>query len=68
MGRKTGGSYVNGVWTCNDCIATSQGQEKKTEQEEGSSSSSINQKSSIADQQDTVGVALPLVIKRNFIY
>jgi hypothetical protein len=57
-GKIKTGSYINGIWTCNDCIiATSQGQEKKTEQEKDSSSSSINQKSSIADQQDTVGVA-----------
>ena len=56
-GKIKTGSYINGIWTCNDCIiAASQGQEKKTEQEKDSSSS-INQKSSIADQQDTVGVA-----------
>jgi hypothetical protein len=51
------GSYINGVWTCNDCIAKSQGQDKKTEQEKDSSSSPINRKSSSTDQQDTVGVA-----------
>jgi hypothetical protein len=51
------GSYINGVWTCNDCIAKSQGQDKKTEQEKDSSSSPINRKSSSSDQQDTVGVA-----------
>jgi hypothetical protein len=57
-GKIKTGSYINGIWTCNDCIiATSQGQEKKTEQGENSSSSSINRKSSINDQQDTVGVA-----------
>jgi hypothetical protein len=51
------GSYINGVWTCNDCIAKSQGQDKKTEQEKDSSSSTINRKGSSSDQQDTVGVA-----------
>jgi hypothetical protein len=57
-GKIKTGSYIKGVWTCNDCIiATGQGQDKKTEQEKDSSSSSINRKSSIADQQDTVGVA-----------
>jgi hypothetical protein len=35
------GSYIKGVWTCNDCIAASQGQDKKKEKE----------------QQDTIGVA-----------
>ena len=52
-GKIKAGSYIKGVWTCNDCIATSQGQDKKTEQEEDLSSSSINRKSSISDQQDT---------------
>jgi hypothetical protein len=36
------GSYIKGVWTCNDCIiASSQGQDKKDEEE----------------QQDTIGIA-----------
>jgi ribosomal protein L37AE/L43A len=56
-GKIKTGSYINGVWTCNDCIATSQGQDKKTGQEEDLSASSINRKSSINDEQDTVGVA-----------
>jgi hypothetical protein len=34
------GSYIKGVWTCKDCIAASQGKEKKDEEE----------------QQDTIGV------------
>ena len=41
-GKIKAGSYIKGVWTCNDCIiASSQGQDKK--EEEG--------------QQDTIGVA-----------
>jgi hypothetical protein len=56
-GKIKTGSYIKGVWTCNDCIATSQGQEKNTEQEEDLSASTINRKSSSSDQQDTVGVA-----------
>ena len=32
-GKIKTGSYINGVWTCNDCIGASQGQDKKTEQE-----------------------------------
>ena len=56
-GKIKAGSYINDVWTCNDCIAKTQGQDKKTEQEKDSSSSPINRKSSSSDQQDTVGVA-----------
>jgi hypothetical protein len=56
-GKIKTGSYINGVWTYNDCMATSQGQDKKTEQEKDLSASSINRKSSINDEQDTVGVA-----------
>jgi hypothetical protein len=56
-GKIKTGTYINGVWTFNDCIAVGQGQDKKKEQEEDSSVSSINRNNSIADQQDTVGVA-----------
>ena len=51
------GSYIKGVWTCNDCIVVGQGQDKKTEQEKDSSSSPTSRKSSSSDQQDSVGVA-----------
>jgi len=28
------GSYIKGVWTCNDCVATSQGQENEEQQQD----------------------------------
>ena len=28
------GSYIKGVWTCNDCIATDQGQENEKEEQQ----------------------------------
>jgi hypothetical protein len=43
-GKIKTGSYIKGVWTCNDCIiaAATQGKENEEEEEE---------------QQDTIGVA-----------
>ena len=28
------GSYIKGVWTCNDCVAASQGQENEEQQQD----------------------------------
>jgi hypothetical protein len=33
-GKIKAGSYIKGVWTCNDCIAASQGQDKEEEQQD----------------------------------
>jgi hypothetical protein len=48
-GKIKTGSYIKGVWTCNDCIiAASQGQENEKE-----------------EQQDTVGVASKFDVSPN---
>lgn len=33
-GKIKAGSYIKGVWTCNDCIAASQRQDKEEEQQD----------------------------------
>ena len=33
-GKIKAGSYIKGVWTCNDCIAASQGQENEEQQQD----------------------------------
>ena len=33
-GKIKAGSYIKGVWTCNDCIAASQGQDKEEQQQD----------------------------------
>jgi hypothetical protein len=33
-GKIKAGSYIKGVWTCNDCIAASQGKENEEEQQD----------------------------------
>jgi hypothetical protein len=33
-GKIKTGSYIKGVWTCNDCIATGQGQENEKEEQQ----------------------------------
>ena len=33
-GKVKTGSYIKGVWTCNDCIAASQGQENEEQQQD----------------------------------
>jgi hypothetical protein len=33
-GKIKTGNYIKGVWTCNDCIATGQGQENEKEEQQ----------------------------------
>jgi hypothetical protein len=33
-GKIKAGSYIKGVWTCNDCIAAIQGQDEEEEQQD----------------------------------
>ena len=33
-GKIKTGSYIKGVWTCNDCVAASQGQENEEQQQD----------------------------------
>jgi uncharacterized protein with PIN domain len=33
-GKIKAGSYINDVWTCNDCIATGQAQKKEEEEQQ----------------------------------
>ena len=55
-GKIKTGSYIKGVWTCNDCIAAGQGHEKKEDKQDTVGVASKSDVSSNTPRADEAGL------------